>query len=401
MSLKNTIRDYIIEQHHDYGGRLTAKDIISFLEVEKIHYTQRNVQGILQKLVEEDNSILSDLCSNLDSEHDGRYNESCYYCSGELKEEPAEIKDPIIAFTMAMLHSHLRSLLPSAFDEYFAEAYSRLQRHADYRNWTKKVISLPFPYERPPVPSSQENSVDIIYKSLLKGKQFKADYLGSAHDYTVHGKWQSKKNINNNELIAQNKIYHPLGLILRGQIIYLVAKVFSDTDASRPSPDGHFAIHQFINVEATNSNIDDSNDNSYSRFNFTNYITSNMIDEPITQNDGNHRDINRASKIHIELYASEAVAEYFEEDSPYKLKEEKTNWYEKKYPDRTRPRWRCFSADNVPDTEQLRRWILSLQPDVEVLEPKNLRKHFKNVTEKSSAIHGYELNWNEENNSWF
>ncbi len=48
MSLKNRIRGYIIEQHHDFGGRLTAKDIISFLEVEKIHYTQRNVKGILQ-----------------------------------------------------------------------------------------------------------------------------------------------------------------------------------------------------------------------------------------------------------------------------------------------------------------------------------------------------------------
>jgi hypothetical protein len=299
---------------------------------------------------------------------------------------------------MAMLHSHLRSLLPSAFDEYFAEAYSCLQRHADYRNWTKKVKSLPFPYERPPVPSSQENSVDIIYESLLKGKQFTADYLGSAHDYTVYGKWKSKKNIDNNELIAQNKIYHPLGLILRGQIIYLVAKVFSDTDAGRPSPDGHFAIHQFINVKATNSNIDDSNVNSYPRFTFGNYITSHMIDEPITQDDGNHGNINSVFEIHLELYASEAVAEYFEEDSPYELKEEKTNWYEKKYPDKTRPRWRCFSADNVPDTEQLRRWILSLQPDVEVLEPEELRKHFEDVTYKSATMYKEVLNWNEENN---
>jgi len=390
MSLKNTIRDYIIEQHYADGIKLTCTDIVNFLDTKRIDNTRRRVQQILNELVEEDDFIQSSLCSEVDDTHNGRYNESCYYCSGELN-EPLEIKDPVIAFALAMVDLHLKSLLPSTFDDYFEEAHDVLKRHPDYSNWLDKIVSSPLPYDSFPVPSSQRDSVDIIYQSLLKGKQFTADYLGSAHDFTPYGKWEAKKN-NSNELIAQNKIYHPLGLILRGQIIYLVAKVYGNINPDNPSPDRHFAVHQFVNVEATDNNINDS------KFTFRNYILNHMIDEPISCDKNNHENINITSEVHLELYVSEAIAEYFEENSPYKLKENKSNWYEKKYPHRVNKNWKCFSADNVPCTEQLRRWIMSLQPDVEVLEPKELREKLKTITEKSSAMYEEELNWNEENN---
>jgi len=379
MSLENTIRDYIIEQHYVDGIKLTCTNIVDFLNNKRIHNTRRRVQQILNKLVEDDAFIQSSLCSEVDSTHNGRYNESCYYCSGELN-EPLEIKDPVIAFSMAMIDLHLKPLLPSAFDDYFEVAHDALKRHPDYNNWLDKVISLPLPYDTAPTPSSQSNSVDIIYRSLLKGKQFTADYLGSAHDFTPYGKWVAKKN-NSNELIAQNKIYHPLGLILRGQIVYLVAKVYSDIDPDRSSPDRHFALHKFVNVELTDNNINES------RFTFINYIRNHIIDEPTTH-----------EPMYLELYVSEAAAEYLEEDSPYKLKENNSNWYQDKYPHRIKSKWKCFSAPDVPDTEQLRRWILSLQPDVEVLEPKYLREHFASIAEKSIAMHEDELNWNNENN---
>ena len=390
MSLENKIRDYIIEQHYANGIKITCTDIINFLNNKRIDNTRRRVQQILNKLVEEDNFIQSSLCLEIDNTHNGRYNESCYYCSGELN-EPLEIKDPVIAFTMAIVDLHLKSLLPSAFDDYFEEAHNVLKRHPDYSNWLDKIVSLPLPYDQPPVPSSQRGSVDIIYQSLLKNRQFTADYMGSAHDFTRNGKWGAKKN-NSNKLITQNKIYHPLGLILRGQIIYLVAKVYSNIDPDRPSPDRHFAIHQFVNVEATDNNINDS------KFTFRNYIRNHMIDEPISHDRNNHEDIYLATERHLELYVSEAVAEYFEEDSPYEFKEEETNWYENKYPHKRKPKWKCFSADNVPDTQQLRRWILSLQPHVEVLEPEYLREEFKVIAEKSIAMHEDKLNFNEENN---
>ena len=390
MSLKNTIRDYIIEQHYTDGAKLTCTNIVNFLNNKRIDNTRRRVQQILNKLVEEEGFIQSSLCLEIDSTHNGRYNESCYYCSGELN-EPLEIKDPVIAFAMAIVDSHLKALLPSAFDDYFEEAHDVLKRHPDYSNWLDKIVSSPLPYDPAPIPSSQRDSVDIIYQSLLKGKQFTADYLGSAHDFTPYGKWEAKKN-NSNELIAQNKIYHPLGLILRGRIIYLVAKVYGNIDPDRPSPDRHFALHKFVNVEATDKNINES------KFTFRNYILNHMIDEPIAHDTNNHANINGVTEEHLELYVSEAVAEYLEEDSPYKLKENEFNWYEDKYPHRVKPKWKCFSADNVPDTQQLRRWILSLQPDAEVLEPKYLRKHFAGVAKKSNTMYEDKLTWNEENN---
>jgi hypothetical protein len=174
-------------------------------------------------------------------------------------------------------------------------------------------------------------------------------------------------------------------------MVYLVAKSVN-AEYNIESPDKHFALHQFTNVEQTNINAGDGGQI------FHNYIHNHIIDEPINPLRDNDNNIISINKIQLELYVSEAVAEYFEENTPYTLKVEKTNWYSEKYPDRLRDGWSCFVAKNVPDTEQLRRWILSLQPHVEVLEPEYLREEFKVIAEKSIAMHEDKLNFNEENN---
>ena len=51
MSLKNTIRDYIIEQHYADGIKLTCTDIVNFLDTKRIDNTRRRVQQILNELV--------------------------------------------------------------------------------------------------------------------------------------------------------------------------------------------------------------------------------------------------------------------------------------------------------------------------------------------------------------
>lgn len=172
-------------------------------------------------------------------------------------------------------------------------------------------------------------------------------------------------------------------------MVYLVAKSVN-AEYNIESPDKHFALHQFTNVEKTNINAGDG------KRVFHNYIDNHIIDEPINPTRDANDNIIRINKIQLELYVSKAVTEYLEENTPYGLEVEKTNWYIEKYPKKLRDDWSCFVAKNVPDTEQLRRWILSLQPDVEVLEPEGLREYFYNIADKSAAIHKGVLNWNEE-----
>ena len=411
MSLKNTIRGYIIEQHHDYGGRLTAKDIISFLEVEKIHYTQRNVKGILQKLVEEEDFIQGRRCSEINPNHDGQYqyNEICYYCSGELNEAPP-ITDPIIALLLVMVNSHLKPLLPSRFSDYIEEAEYTLNRSDAYKNWTKKIESSPLPYEQSD-PSDEPNTVDAIYHALLKGWVFYAKYLGSAHDYNQYGKWVPK-NIKIDESTVKEKEYHPLGLILRGQIIYLVAmceEKYPNISTNKTAQ--HFAVHKFREVEVLEQDVKINNTV------FKEYIENCVIDEPIHPELGYKTGIKSIKKIHLVLKVSEAVAQYFEEDAPYGLtieisdegiageltQEQIQNQVEDiiearvsgrdcnqslgRFLRHTENPWSSFSAEDVPDTEQLRRWISSLQPNVEVLQPDYLREYFRNIARQSSSIY--------------
>jgi len=173
--------------------------------------------------------------------------------------------------------------------------------------------------------------------------------------------------------------------------VYLVAKSIN-AEYNIESPDKHFALHQFTNVEQTNVNAGNGE-----RI-FRNYIVNHIIDEPINPLRDDDNNIIGINKIQLELYVSEAVAEYLEENTPYGLEVEKTNWYSEKYPERHRDGWKCFSANNVPDTEQLRRWILSLQPYVEVLEPEELREDLKTIAKKSNTMYEDKLTWNEENN---
>jgi hypothetical protein len=395
MSLKNRIRGYIIEQHHDFGGRLTAKDIISFLEVEKIHYTQRNVKGILQKLVEEEDFIQGRRCSEINPNHDGQYqyNEICYYCSGELNEAPP-ITDPIIALLLVMVNSHLKPLLPSRFSDYIEEAEYTLNRSDAYKNWTKKIESSPLPYEQSD-PSDEPNTVDAIYHALLKGWVFYAKYLGSAHDYNQYGKWVPK-NIKIDESNVKVKRYHPLGLILRGQIIYLVAMCDDpfNPDISTNKTAQHFAVHKFREVEVLEQDVQINNTV------FKEYIENCVIDEPINPELGHNTGIKSIEKIHLVLKVSEAVAQYFKEDVPYGLEiiDRDGEWDNMQMniyalhsnPDELigyRDSWPSFSAEGVPDTEQLRRWISSLQPNVEVLQPDYLREYFRNIARQSSSIY--------------
>ena len=393
MSLKNTVEEIVTNTYHS-GTKLKVNDILGKFESKSSirpwskkerDSKKRRIQQILKALVnDKNNPVVSSKCDDANS----NWNELCYYCKEDYNESTL-IKDPVIALMVTILGRVSRKVLPNAYDKYFefAEEDLELVGNEGIKGWAEKfhIERLPWDKKEPISTADDEDARYKIYDSLLRGKCFIADYLGSAHDFTLAGKWQPKKNT----LVGHR--YYPFGLILREHMVYLVAKSVN-AEYNIESPDKHFALHQFTNVEKTDINSGDG------KRIFHNYINNHIIDEPINPTRDANDNIISINKIQLELYVSKAVSEYLEENTPYGLKVEKTNWYIEKYPKRLRSNWSCFVAKDVPDTEQLRRWIMSLQPDVEVLEPKELREKLKTITEKSSAMYEEELNWNEENN---
>jgi len=394
MNLKNTVEDIIKKSRHS-GAKLKVNDILEKFESksstrpwseQKRGSKRRRIQQILKVLVDDnDGHVASSKCDDDDS----NWNELCYYCK-EGYNESISITDPVIALMITILGRVSRKFLPNSYDEYFDFSEEEVGLNVlnnEFKKWSEKfhIERLPWDKKDPISTPDDEDARYKIYDSLLREKCFTADYLGSAHDFTLAGKWQPKKNA----LIGHR--YYPFGLILREHMVYLVAKSIN-AEYNIESPDKHFALHQFTNVEQTNINAGDG------KRIFHDYIHNHIIDEPINPLRDDDDNIISINKIQLELYVSEAVAEYLEENTPYELEVEKTNWYSEKYPEKHRDGWKCFVAKDVPDTEQLRRWILSLQPHVEVLEPKDLRKYFAGVAKKSNTMYEDKLTWNEENN---
>ncbi|MBT4730565.1 WYL domain-containing protein [Candidatus Woesearchaeota archaeon] len=394
MSVKNTVEE-IIKKSHYSGVKLKVNNILGEFESKsstrpwskkKWDSKKRRIQQILKVLVSDKNSpVVTSKCDDDNS----NWNELCYYCEEDWNENTL-IKDPVIALMITILGRVSRKVLPNAYNKYFDFAEEEVDSNVlnnEYKKWSKKfhVERLPQDKKEPVSMPDDEDARYKIYDSLLREKCFTADYLGSAHDFTLAGKWQPKKNA----LIGYR--YYPFGLILREHMVYLVAKSIN-AEYNIESPDKHFALHQFTNVEQTN--ITAGNGEKI----FHNYIHNHIIDEPINPLRDDDDNIISINKIQLELYVSEAVAEYLKENTPYELEVEKTNWYSEKYPEKLRDGWSCFVAKDVPDTEQLRRWILSLQPHVEVLEPEELRESLKNIAEKSYTMYEDILTWNEENN---
>jgi hypothetical protein len=156
----------------------------------------------------------------------------------------------------------------------------------------------------------------------------------------------------------------------------------------------HFAVHKFREVTVMEWDVKINNTV------FKEYIENCVIDEPINPELGHNTGIKSIEKIHLVLKVSEAVAQYFKEDVPYGLEiiDRDGEWDNMQMniyalhsnPDELigyRDSWPSFSAEGVPDTEQLRRWISSLQPNVEVLQPDYLREYFRNIARQSSSIY--------------
>jgi len=227
--------------------------------------------------------------------------------------------------------SHLTTLLPennlNELQPYFKQAEITLQSSSlSLKSWSKKVsiINQGLNLVKPLINSEIKNT---IYQALLEEKQLKVSY---------------KKR---DETTSKEYLVHPLGLIHREGVIYLVCTFWN---YEKPM---QLAFHRFDSVKLINEPA-----NSPKFFNFNDYIQKEKkFSYPSSQ-----------EPIELKLLFNTKAAEHLYET---KLTENQTLTIQEN--------GQILLEASILQTKELEWWLRGFGALVKIIEPSELRDHFK------------------------
>lgn len=237
--------------------------------------------------------------------------------------------DPHTALTLAMVADHLDGVLPPATLEHLAPFFDRaknvLSEHATsgLARWQRRVRVLP--EGQPMAPALIEPAIlNSVYQALLDGRQLNVTYRPKgASDVT-------------------EAIVHPLGLVVRSRVIYLVATFWSYQNVRQ------LAVHRLELAASTEMPADSPKD-----FDLDAYIESGAFGF-LVSDDGPVRFTAEVSGWVMETLAETPLAN----DQVLTRLES--------------GEWRLEAT--IPITQQFWGWILSYGSGIRVLEPLDLRR---------------------------
>jgi len=252
-------------------------------------------------------------------------------------EVPAMSQSTALVFQLA--DHYLRQLMPGNVLGLLApylERASTVLADTKLSNWNDKVIHLEQGPQLIP-PEVDEGIRDVVYRALLEGQKFEVEYVPrhatDATAYTVN----------------------PLGIVLREGVFYVVCTIWEYTDVRQ------LAMHRIKRARA--------------------------LDEKATPIKG----------FNLEKYVREESAfSYPESSKPIKLKavfDAGAAWHltERKLSEdhelKKSADGRYHLTATVPDTLELRWWLLGFGDGVEVLAPNKLRKEFKTMTTSMAQMY--------------
>lgn len=248
------------------------------------------------------------------------------------------------ALAMQLVEMHLQQLLPATMLDglhgVFSMAQARLGQLEQENNnhagdWLNKVrVVAP---AQPMLPPSVNHEIQAdIYQALLENRQLQASYQSASS--------------------TQDKQYllHPLGLIMRGAVSYLVASAWDYPDARL------YALHRFSKAE--------------------------MLDEPLNKPDGFNLDTaiaggladfaNEGEPVRLEIRCTEWVAAHLSE-TPLAVDQKTTQETDG---------WIRLSA-TVNDTWQLRWWLMGQGAGIEVCAPAGLRDEIRSALLNAASFY--------------
>jgi len=313
-----------------YPIKTTTRRIREVLAENGFEVTQRTIQRDLKEL----SRVIPGL--QVDAEKD--FPGWSWSRDAQLLELPA--MDANMALTFQLADHFLRTLFPpvilNRLKPYFDSAAGVLAAvdNAAYRHWEEKVRILS--RTQPLIPAViRENVAAVVYEALFRGRQLRARYVKRHGDEVEY------------EL-------HPLGLIFRESVVYLVATIWNYQDPR------HLALHRFKRCLLLEGKVEIP-----AGFTLDDYLAEGSFEYGVKDGDMIRLVVifsNWAGRHLLETPLS-ADQEILADNKQGKLR----------------------IGATVKNSAQLRWWLLGFGDNVEVVEPRTLRREFAetaaNITE--------------------
>lgn len=274
---------------------------------------------------------------SLSNDTEGRANYWFWTDKSALIQIPTMGGDTALAFKLAA--SHLQAILPPAtlrlLQPYLKHADEVLDK-SKLGKWSNKTRII----NRGPMltaPKIARDVQDTVYTALLEDKQIEVDYRSKSHS------------------AASRRVLSPLGLVLRGGIIYLIATAQGYRDPR------HYTLHRMRSARLL-----DEPANVIGDFDLARYIEEEQgFAYPVS---------DKTMKLRA-LFSADAALHLAES----KLSEDQRITAKRD--------GRMLVEATVADTAELRWWLLGFGWQVEVLGPKGLREEFVQSAENLGAIY--------------
>jgi predicted DNA-binding transcriptional regulator YafY len=311
------------------GAGKSARELTQILEGRGFSVTKRTVERDLNELL----GLFPIECNTSGMPFGWRWmRDACLDLPGLTLQE---------ALSMKLLEDYLRPLLPLPFRQAlqprFQLADTKLEALSDNpaTSWPDKVRVISYGVNLIP-PSVDEKVLETVQEGLFYDEQLAISYRALGNDD------------------ANRQIVHPLGIVQRGPVTYLVATAFTYDDIRI------YAVHRIVAAERTGEPCNRAKD-----FSLDQYIK----DGGMSFGDGEF--------IKMKAYVSDYIAQILLE-AP--LSEDMVI-VEKKGEN--------VVSCTIAYTGQLLWWVLSLGDGIEILGPKKLRD---SVIESVCAVaHSYKL----------
>jgi len=243
--------------------------------------------------------------------------------------------DPQAALTFKLVESYMRQLLPASTLDYlqpwFRTANGVLDQHGNgLAHWPNKIRVLPQGLPKI-TPNIKPEVSEAVYQAVLQERQLLITYPGK-----------------NEDAEATSRIIHPLALVVRDQVVYLIC-IFDGYSDPR-----QLAMQRILSAEVLNDTA-----LRPQGFSIDAYIADGKFGIPLNS----HPIVLEAEFMrHVAIHLREApiaedqVIEDVDEDN-------------------------VLLRATVPDTLELRLWLKSFGDEVAVVKPDALRQEFREIAE--------------------
>ena len=335
MPSQNNNQDTLLRQWIILGNipqfprKITVTELLRRVEAEGFDVTKRTIERNLQTL-----SLIFPLYSDVRSRPYG------WSWQPDARTFSLPAMSPSQALVLSLARDHLTNLLPrsmmATLSPYFTYADNVLlsgEGVKNMANWRDKAAIVPS--SQPLIsPEYSEELLETVHSALFSEKKLEIDYFSRSQNTVV------------------KSIIHPLGLVQRGAVIYLVATYYSYRDIRI------LALHRIQSAKQL-----ESASSKPKGFCLHDYITQGAFGFASGGKIRLHVRFTSEAAMHLRETPLSPDQQMIDEEGHVRIEA------------------------TVSDTSQLRWWLLAFGDQAEVIEPIALREEFIKTAESMHKIY--------------